>query len=467
MGTNTTTAQTVLGDLQSTEHQATYLIITPPQYVTAIQPLAVYRATHDSYSVGIAVTDSIYASFGASTSPDTAIRRFVRYALESWQKPAPEYILLAGTVNTVPSHKEQGMYYPPDIIEDSICVDQWLIESAPDSSHVVWPLAAIGRFPAWDVQQLQVMVNKTITYEELTNCYWARRVISVADWYEPDNSLWEDMARHFNFVQYPLFTDTITVCLNPSYPFRTSREEFRDLWNQGAGIINFFGHSNYRQFSHDSFFTTFDVDSLSNGTKLPFITWLLSQRIEKSDTLPIAVNLLQSQDRGAVGALVCPGMTYATPYNIYMQNFITRLKQNPHESVGRAMLWAKNINFDIENRKYSLLADPALKIKNASTVASIGYSGNIIRTCVLNQNYPNPFNPETIISFDLSQSTHVQLRVYNMLGQEVATLVNNELSSGSHTVRFDAGNLRLASGIYIYRINAGSFMQAKKMIYIR
>jgi hypothetical protein len=54
-----------------------------------------------------------------------------------------------------------------------------------------------------------------------------------------------------------------------------------------------------------------------------------------------------------------------------------------------------------------------------------------------------------------------------MLGQEVATLVNNELSSGSHTVRFDAGNLRLASGIYIYRINAGSFMQAKKMIYIR
>jgi hypothetical protein len=467
MSTNSTTAQTVLNDLQSTEHQATYLIITPPQYITAVQPLATFRTTHNNFSVGIAITDSIYASFGAGTSPDTAIKRFVQYVLESWQKPAPEYILLAGTVNTVPSHKERGLYLPPEVLEDSICVDQWLIESESDSSSVVRPLAAIGRFPSWNIQQLQVMVNKTITYEELTDCTWAQRVISVADWYESEFSFWEEIAQQFNSYQYPLYTDTITAYVNPSYSYRTSREEFRNLWNRGAGMINFIGHSNYRQFSHDSFFTTIDVDSLSNGIKLPFITWLFSQRIEKSDTLPIAVNLLQSQDRGAVGALVCSGLTFASYYDQFIRNFIDRLKQNSHESAGKAMQWAKTILPGAEIRKFSLLGDPALKIKNSYTIADAGGSNNTIYECSLNQNYPNPFNPETNITFHLQKATQVQLRVYNLLGQEIATLINSVLSAGSHTVRFNAGALRLASGIYMYRMNAGGFVQNKKMLYIQ
>jgi hypothetical protein len=83
----------------------------------------------------------------------------------------------------------------------------------------------------------------------------------------------------------------------------------------------------------------------------------------------------------------------------------------------------------------------------------------------LQQNYPNPFNPATSINFTLPTSSLVNLQVYNLQGQEVATLINENLSSGAHTVSFDAS--QLSSGVYIYRIQAGEFMQTKKMMLIK
>ncbi len=83
----------------------------------------------------------------------------------------------------------------------------------------------------------------------------------------------------------------------------------------------------------------------------------------------------------------------------------------------------------------------------------------------LKQNYPNPFNPSSTIQFGLPEASFVRLEVFNMLGQRVSELVNEQLPTGYHSVRFDASSL--ASGIYIYRIQAGSFVQTKKMMLIK
>jgi hypothetical protein len=91
----------------------------------------------------------------------------------------------------------------------------------------------------------------------------------------------------------------------------------------------------------------------------------------------------------------------------------------------------------------------------------------------LAQNYPNPFNPTTAISYQLpapsgaegSAASTVTLKVYDVLGKEVATLVDGVQSAGRHTVRFDGSSLR--SGVYFYRIQAGSFHDARKLILIK
>ena len=83
----------------------------------------------------------------------------------------------------------------------------------------------------------------------------------------------------------------------------------------------------------------------------------------------------------------------------------------------------------------------------------------------LSQNYPNPFNPSTTINFNLPEASNVKLIIYNILGQEVKTLVNAFKEAGVHTIDFNASELN--SGLYIYKIEAGSFTQTRKMTLIK
>jgi len=86
------------------------------------------------------------------------------------------------------------------------------------------------------------------------------------------------------------------------------------------------------------------------------------------------------------------------------------------------------------------------------------------------QNYPNPFNPETRINYSLPQQTNVTLIVFNLLGQEIATLVNAVQSAGTHSVNWNGFNnfgQKVSSGIYLYRLTAGNFVSVKKMSFLK
>jgi len=83
----------------------------------------------------------------------------------------------------------------------------------------------------------------------------------------------------------------------------------------------------------------------------------------------------------------------------------------------------------------------------------------------LAQNYPNPFNPTTILTYQLPTASDVKLEVFDVLGKKVATLVNERQSAGTHNITFNAS--ALSSGVYFYRLQAGTFSQTRKMLLVK
>ena len=110
------------------------------------------------------------------------------------------------------------------------------------------------------------------------------------------------------------------------------------------------------------------------------------------------------------------------------------------------------------------IADSIL-IANQTTDVKQQTRPGIPRDFTLFQNYPNPFNPSTTISYRLPKTSHVILKIYNMLGQEVAMLVNEEKVAGVYQAQWNAS--KLPSGLYFYRLTAGAFTDTKKMMLLK
>jgi hypothetical protein len=102
---------------------------------------------------------------------------------------------------------------------------------------------------------------------------------------------------------------------------------------------------------------------------------------------------------------------------------------------------------------------------NFSVTSAVDDDVNGTKDFRLSQNYPNPFNPNTKISWHSPVANHQTLKVYDVLGNEVATLVNEFRNAGSYEVDFDAS--KLSSGVYFYKLQAGDFVQTKKMILMK
>ncbi|PWB75889.1 hypothetical protein C3F09_01895 [candidate division GN15 bacterium] len=136
--------------------------------------------------------------------------------------------------------------------------------------------------------------------------------------------------------------------------------------------------------------------------------------------------------------------------------------EDPHHSV--FFVYA---NTDASGKYTQWREDP--EVLNG-TVALVAAGANLPTKFALDQNFPNPFNPTTQVSFALPKNAHVQLTVFNVLGQTVKTLVDEDMAAGNHTVTWNGRNSdgeQVSSGIYFYRISAGDFNATKKMMMLK
>jgi hypothetical protein len=99
------------------------------------------------------------------------------------------------------------------------------------------------------------------------------------------------------------------------------------------------------------------------------------------------------------------------------------------------------------------------------TTTAVSRQSAVVKDFALFQNYPNPFNPSTKVEFSVPKSTFVTVKVFNLLGEEVATLASQEFHAGRYTVDWNASSA--PSGVYFYRLTAGSFVDTKKMLLLR
>jgi hypothetical protein len=188
----------------------------------------------------------------------------------------------------------------------------------------------------------------------------------------------------------------------------------------------------------------------SNGLPVNDSTWLTSCLLTASDSLLFAY-LGASSTHSYVQELFATsdlGQTW-TPVNdtLFSSASVTTMAASrDYLFVGTAMGgWRISV------------ADVVTSVRNGSSPVPTGYS--------LSQNYPNPFNPATEIQFSIAKLSIVDLRIFDLLGREVATLVKGQRHAGTYSVKWDAGNL--PSGVYFYRLRAGSFTQTRKLVLLK
>jgi len=129
-------------------------------------------------------------------------------------------------------------------------------------------------------------------------------------------------------------------------------------------------------------------------------------------------------------------------------------KKNSYFDFNTLQRYSSDQTVDIGALEYG--SNPVVTVKSENTV---------IHNFALSQNYPNPFNPTTLIRFVLPSKLFVTLKVFDIMGREVAALVNEELTAGSYNKQWNAS--KISSGIYFYRLQSGSFTETKKLVLLR
>jgi len=137
-----------------------------------------------------------------------------------------------------------------------------------------------------------------------------------------------------------------------------------------------------------------------------------------------------------------------------------------------AGIQVRNASVDTSNVNVKASTGSAYILEVSGTVGSVTFVKNEITPSgyTLDQNYPNPFNPTTQIRFSLPKESIVTIKIYNMLGKEIKTLISGEEGAGEHSIAWNGMNdrgIQAASGTYFYRIDTGNFSQVKKMIFLK
>lgn len=237
---------------------------------------------------------------------------------------------------------------------------------------------------------------------------------------------------------------------------------FRD----SAGIIMYSPTANPEEIRN--MFMTFSIANMTNQNMAKaIITNALEVLMDGGGVIPVELSLFTASVSANNVTL-----NWSTATELNNQGFFVERKQGNESWESLGFIRGQGTTIVPMSYSYTDRELPAgsysYRLKQMDFDGTVSYSDEVLvnvelpTVFALEQNYPNPFNPSTVIKYSIPVDSRVELSIFNVLGEKVATLVNDLQKAGSYEINFDAS--KLSSGVYLYKIEAGSFVSVKKMI---
>ncbi|MGA1867666.1 MAG: DUF2341 domain-containing protein [bacterium] len=376
-------------NLTNTSNGADYLVITHRdigwdlhgELYPWLSELAALRQSQ-GLRVKIIDVDIIYNEFAYGFPTPNAIKDFLEFAYESWSRPAPRYVLLLG--DSTYDYKnnlnglEQNFSYLPAYLSATRVMgegpsDDWfvMLEGGDDI-----PDMHIGRLPAVNAEQAEVMVNKILAYEDALNSKsWEKNVLFIADnQNNDDEESFEIMSEDSSALVPPGLNAPFKAYLDNYYSASGLKGEIKAKINEGSLMVNYSGHGSTQVWGMESIFNNQDVPDLTNERMLPFfvsMTCLTGYFIyPESWSFPcMAEALLRAGEGGAISAFMSAAMTDPKGQHVLDTAVFDALFTEDVRTLGPAITLAKQTLLanqfgpEPEGGTFLLFGDPAMSLK--------------------------------------------------------------------------------------------------------
>ena len=473
-----------LADLHDPSNAADYMIVTTQELMDTypwINQLASWRNDHGRMAMVVA-TDSVWAEFGTGVPSDTVLKTFLHYARENWQEPQLKDVFIIGFHDVVPSHVEHD-----SLGNDAFdYLSDFFYATDPDSNNHL-PVLNVGRLP-WTAEGDDVLwdyYNKVIAYETSATSPWQARVHLIADTIDGIFDFAGDFAEAMaGQVQPGYVIERDYLDFPDGDPWHGDRQEILSNMNAGSYLLEYHGHfaNCYDDTCHTVYWSpalqldSLDFAALTNAQRLPIVIGMGYDLMPDSfDITGIPSSLLLNPNGGAIGYFGWTGSWVLS--GIHFKRHLTRLATSDSvETLGelwnlsstrfRESFGNNEISSVVRTTLYGcmLFGDPGLVLPARPTAVD-DVSDAVPQGTQLIGNYPNPFNASTVIKFELDRAANMSLKVYDVLGREAASLVNENHNAGSYAVMWDAS--RSASGVYFAVLQADDVRQTMKMMMLK
>lgn len=399
--------------LHDTTNAADYIIISHTDFMPAAERLATYKAGQGLRTVAVDIVD-VYDEFSYGLAIPQAIRDFIRFAYEHWERPAPQYVLLLGDGTYDPkNYVDSGVvnYIPPYLA----FVDRWMGETATDNWYVavsgddILPDLALGRLPTNSLTEANLMVDRIIGYEQDTQVTdWNSRLTFVAG-RQPDPKGagdFHDLSEEVIDGYVPPFYDISRVYLG-AVPGSTCgsgsecRQKLIDAINAGTLLVNFIGHGSVVQWDGERILDLEAIDQLTNASRLPVMLPMTCLEGKFTNPYPQSPSISETVVRATAGGAVASwgptGLGVAYGHDQLNRGFLDAVFARGIRELGLATLAGKlrlyGAGYSLEQvQEYTLFGDPALRMHVRDADLQIG----------MTLDGPREVMPRDVLTFTLS-----------------------------------------------------------------